>query len=40
MLCTFKNGTVKSLILTFDMFKCFFFLNPRLETKTIYISGF
>ena len=39
MLCTFKNGTVKYLILTLDMF-VFFFLNPRLETKTIYISGF
>ena len=25
MLCTFKNGTIKSLILTFNMFKRFFF---------------
>ena len=25
MLCTFKNGTIKSLILTLNMFKRFFF---------------
>ena len=35
MLCTFKNGTIKSLILTFDMFKRFFSFSFDMVSRTV-----
>ena len=35
MLCTFKNGTIKSLILTLDMFKQFFSFSFDMVSRTV-----